>query len=253
MNRRCHAFTLIELLVVIAVIAVLAAVLLPVIQDALISGQSTTAINKLGEFSKGVSSYGASNNDYMPLPAGASGAYNPGFGQAGEDLAWYNDLAAFLSTKPLAEMTSGPQKQAFFKSSSLFYLPAAKYTANKSKPQFCFGMNAELANWSNPGKEKRVKVTSLPYPSKTVMFAEGGIAGEQTSPAYVKLGYTKKPAYGAFCAVAAKDFVARYKKIGLIAFGDNSVRRTELDDVVNTGFSQKIGEVGWKVDGSDVQ
>ena len=259
-SRRA-GFTLVELLVVIAVIAILAAVSIPAVLGALESARGTTATNKLAEVAKGCASYSAGNREYLPLPARDQGSVNPSFGTAtGEEDVWYNGLAQYLSIRPLSDLKSGnaADVSGFYSSSSVYFLPGARYkkaTLKTGPPQFAFGMNVNLANWTNPG-EKRIKGTTVAVPGKTVLLAEGGIPGERTPSSLVKDGYTPSPSYRAPCAVEAKDYVARYKAFGIIAFGDNHVERVSLDKIVNSGFSQQtdrnITDFSWKTDGSDL-
>ena len=79
-------FTLIELLVVIAIIAILAAMLLPALQQARERGRQISCVNMLGQLGKGVQFYAADNNDYVisyTMPSSSQ----PDVWGAGE---WYN-------------------------------------------------------------------------------------------------------------------------------------------------------------------
>lgn len=254
-------FTLVELLVVIAVIAILAAVSIPAVLGAFENARGTTATNKMAEVAKGSASYAAANREYLPLPAKDQGSVNPAFGTAtGEEDVWYNGLAQHLSIRPLSDLKSsnGADVSGFYSSSSVYFLPGARYkkaTLESGPPQFAFGMNVNLANWTNGG-EKRIKGTIVSVPGKTVLFAEGGIPGERTPSSLVKDGYTPAPSYRAPCAVEPKDYVARYKSFGVIAFGDNHVERVSLDKIVTTSFSQQKDrnktDISWETDGSDL-
>lgn len=66
MNQR-KAFTLIELLVVVAVIAILAALLLPALQNAKMKAKDTLCVNNLRQIAIGAHAYATDNNGFAPF------------------------------------------------------------------------------------------------------------------------------------------------------------------------------------------
>lgn len=61
-----NAFTLIEMLVVIAIIALLAALIVPVVNKAMARGKMTTALSNLRQLGIGASAYAAEHNGEFP-------------------------------------------------------------------------------------------------------------------------------------------------------------------------------------------
>src|ERR1051325_4660504 len=84
--RSSSAFTLIELLVVVAIIAILAAMLLPALQQAKMNAKRAACISNLRQLGTGILMYAGDNNGLMP-PATAPGwwhahaAAGPAFNQ----------------------------------------------------------------------------------------------------------------------------------------------------------------------------
>src|SRR5207245_2504684 len=65
-TKTCSAFTLIELLVVIGIIAILVALLLPVLSKAKGRAQGIACVNDLKQFGYAWQMYGHDNNDRIP-------------------------------------------------------------------------------------------------------------------------------------------------------------------------------------------
>jgi len=65
---KARAFTLIELLVVLAVIAILTALLLPVLGSAREKARRAVCLNNLRQIEQGVRMYSDDSNDLTPTP-----------------------------------------------------------------------------------------------------------------------------------------------------------------------------------------
>ena len=102
-NGDCGKFTLIELLIVIAVVAILAALLLPALNQAKMTVQSISCVNNLGQFGKVSQMYMADYNDW------ALTAYMKGSGY------WYKMLT---DTYGITEKTYHCPSEPFFEYST---------------------------------------------------------------------------------------------------------------------------------------
>lgn len=172
---RRRAFTLIELLIVIAIIAILAAILLPVLGAAQAKGQRTVCLNNLKQIGTGIHLYADENSDTLP---GIS---------LTNDMPWSYQWRFFKElTKSYDGLsgTSSPQDKLFACPSDTFY-----YLNMLGSPLFTTGMYQ--TNWSdfssywfsrlnlvqdaggnNYSGIAGVKISSLHQTTRTLMVAD---------------------------------------------------------------------------------
>jgi prepilin-type N-terminal cleavage/methylation domain-containing protein/prepilin-type processing-associated H-X9-DG protein len=106
-RKTSGAFTLIELLVVIAIIAILAAILFPVLSSAKRKAEQTTCINNLKQLGPGMQIYVQDNSDTFPGIASRYYGYQPS-----DWIYWRTNTALYppFTKSPILTSIPGLQK-----------------------------------------------------------------------------------------------------------------------------------------------
>jgi prepilin-type N-terminal cleavage/methylation domain-containing protein/prepilin-type processing-associated H-X9-DG protein len=230
MKSRRQGFTLIELLVVIGIIAVLAAVLLPVLARAKITAQRTSCLNKLRQWGLAQTMYAQDHDDYIPRESAVAGGSTLDtwvlVKQASSANVWYNALPSSINQHPASDFFS--RKTDFYDPASLFHCPTEQFN-NISTPipddiYFSIAMNSKLIQGSDP----TIKVSAIKLPSATVFFLENRLTGEpmvDSKQATTDLGQPSS---------YANRFAARHGGVGNIAFADGHAQGYKGGQVVDT-------------------
>ena len=160
-------FTLIELLVVIVIIAILASMLLPVLNQSRERARSTSCMSKIKQLAFGFSSYAASNNDMYP-------SLNNNGGTIGYNAAmWYTPILAQLG------ITGIPGSSTEFRLPML-ECPSDQYnnTYVVWNNKISFGYNGFYFanNYRSRGGSFGTgsKATKVKFPSKTLIVSDRG-------------------------------------------------------------------------------
>jgi general secretion pathway protein G len=119
-SRLLGGFTLVEVLVVVAIIAILAAILIPVGKSMMEKGNSAMCINNLRQIGGAIQQYSAENDGFFPYSAGPS---YTGSGNSYTFSTWQAPLAYYLGIGQLSPSTR-------YTSMASYDNPAAKHPFN---------------------------------------------------------------------------------------------------------------------------
>ncbi|MGD0744892.1 MAG: prepilin-type N-terminal cleavage/methylation domain-containing protein [Verrucomicrobiota bacterium] len=138
-----QGFTLVELLVVIAVIAILAALLLPVLASAKEKARSAQCVSNLRQWGLAYGMYAGDNDDY--LPRRGQGVQKLALIDRPED--WFNALPSYFGLPSFQQMVTNNAKPATHTQSVFICRSAEDPGATYFLP---YGMNMNLSPWNLP-------------------------------------------------------------------------------------------------------
>ncbi|MBQ9754366.1 MAG: prepilin-type N-terminal cleavage/methylation domain-containing protein [Lentisphaeria bacterium] len=178
---KLYSFTLIELLVVIAIIAILAAMLLPALQQARERGRQSTCLNNFGQLGKAWAMYVDDNKGVSP---GLYNGPNPGYTRV-----WYGAgnaatgakgmFVEYLGFKVGSSSDNGGGLGGFYRlwnnklNVNPLFCPSRagvmRECINKQGPSTNYGGAGILSNCWN----RAVKASIMRFPSRSMNGAEG--------------------------------------------------------------------------------
>ena len=157
------AFTLLELLMVIAVIAILAALLLPVLGQAKGRGQRTTCLNNLHQINMATRMYIEDHNDALVFPKGPE--------------LYKEYIKSYAGYKGLPS----PSEKLFVCPADTFYWSRGNGTGNYHGSGLCAQSFTDYASYAFNGGNRRntnypglagVRLTTVRVPARTLLILE---------------------------------------------------------------------------------
>lgn len=140
---RAYAFTLVELLVTIAIIALLAALLLPVLASGKSKAHQTECAGNLRQWGLAYRMYADDNEDFLPR----RGQGVQVLAQINRSDDWFNALPPYFGLSPFEDMVTNDVTPAAH-SKSVFVCPVAE---DPGATYFLpYGMNMNLSPWNLP-------------------------------------------------------------------------------------------------------
>lgn len=236
MPLKTHAsgWTLVETLITVAIIAVLAAIAIPVTTSMKKRAYRAGAVQKLKSLGTAFVSYTADSGGELPWEDAPGTDDWQAVADPANAKAWYNALPELMSAPALGSLADAPQRM--YDDSYPLYLPGAPYPkSNKKlgKPYFAMAMNSRLQRKDDAGVKIRGTLASILAPQRTVVFLERGMPGDKkTNPG--------QRGFDAGAKANPRAFAARWNGKGLVIFADGHVEMYAVSDLIGNGGQIKV-------------
>ncbi len=229
-----------EILVVIAIIILIAAIALPVFAKIKKNANKALALKTMGNLASAAANYASQHDGRLPDEDGAGKEDWSNIGKPEQAQAWYNALPSFMGSKSPADFVNEGRTAAYYTKESILYIPGAQYPESKKmqKPLFAVAINGKLQRKDKDDKKNEVRLQGLSNATRTVLFIEQGLPGEERAHDTIS-----KKDYDGAPKGNAKSFVARYTGKGVISFLDGSAREVAGKDLLDS-----TGKIIWAPD-----
>ena len=227
-RRVTGGFTLMEILVTVAIVLVLAALAFPVYTSIQIRSHKAVALNNIKQLGTALGSFTAENDGWLPDEDSKGSDTWEDAAKPESGKAWYNALPRLLGQKGVGDYAKSPRD--FYTKANLLFLPAAPYPDSDrklAKPLFAIAFNTKLHRKDEGGIKGGLKTAMITHPSRTVLFLEQGLPGEEKgAPIQSKKDYDGSP------KGSAKSMAGRYNGSGVLGFADGHTEVLPVKDVL---------------------
>lgn len=247
LKARAGGWTLVETLVTVAIIAVLAAIAIPLTISFKNRANRARAAEKLVSLGTAFVSYTGDNGGALPWEDSPGTDDWQAVADPANARAWYNALPDLMGAGSLASIANHPERM--YDDGYPLYLPGAPYPkSNKKlgKPYFAIAMNSRLQRKDDEGLKNRGTMAAIQAPQRTVVFLERGMPGdEKTNPGQRGFDATPK--------ANPRAFAARYNGKGLLIFADGHIETFAVSDLISSSGTIKTPQtnVVWTLDPDD--
>lgn len=177
-------FTLIELLIVISIIAILAAMLLPALNQARAKAQAATCLGTIKQLSSGHLLYSNDYDDFFPPTGGVGGDFN-----SSKSYPWPTKIAPYIGLNSLKSNGLFPNEAVTYK---IFVCGADTISPSTANLQtwgqiLSYGHNIKMGGSNN--FFKNVRFSAIRNPSLKYMLMDSTEYRITNDPGHVRFAY----------------------------------------------------------------